>query len=88
MKVIKKLSSREQLIDNISEAESELRKYDRWFDTLKVGQTIYEILMFDYSPVIVISWDKNNGNVNCEYKVANKFILKAISKYALSKTSK
>lgn len=81
-----KLSNRQQMIEDINIAESKLRKYDRWFDSLKVGQKIYEELMYDSSPVEVIMWNREIGEVLCEYKEGGDYAERWIPKYSLSKT--
>ena len=61
------MTHRQELLKELKEAQDRLNEYDAFFDSLKEGQTIYEELTYDSSPVTVISWNKNKGTVLCKY---------------------
>ena len=63
-----KLTKRESLVNDISLAEKKLRKYDKFFEKLKVGQKLLEYGMWDDFAVKVISWDKERGIIFGEWK--------------------
>jgi len=61
------MTYREQLLKELRQAQDSLNEYDAFFDSLEKGQTIYEDLAYDSSPVTVISWNKHKGTVLCKY---------------------
>ena len=78
------MSERQELVKEVKEAEDRLKRYDEFFDGLKVGQTIYEELTYDSSPVKVLSWNKNKGTVFCEYRYGGDLVKKNIEHYSLA----
>lgn len=63
---------RQELIDDIEKAKKTLTRYDEFFDKLESGKTIYEQLVYDDSPVIVESWDREKGLVTVSYEYMGK----------------
>jgi len=78
------MKPREKLVKEVEEAEDRLKRYDDFFDGLEEGQTIYEELMFDSSPVKVLSWNKEKGMVFCEYSYGGALVKKDIPYYSLA----
>ena len=75
---------REKLLEDVKEAEDRLKRFDDFFDCLEVGQTIYEELLYDTSPVEVLSWDREKGTVCCEYSEGGDMVKSDIEYFRLS----
>jgi len=80
------MTPREQLVKEIEKAQDRLDSYDAFFDSLEIGQTIYEELTYDSSPVTVLSWNKEEGTVHCEYLVGGEKEKNDIPYYKLALT--
>ena len=78
------MKHRKELLKDIKEAKDRLKQYDDFFDSLKVGLTIFEELAYDSSPVEVISWDREKGTVCCEYSEGGDMVKSDIEYFRLS----
>lgn len=69
-----------------------LRNYqsrqERFFASLKKGETLYEDLPFDWSPVTVVSWDEKEGKVTCSFMWGSKLKHRNINWYRLQREDK
>ena len=77
---------RQELIQKIAKLQLELKEHDAWFDSLEVGQMIYEDGIHDCFDVEVIVWDREKGEVFCKYIAGGETHEKWIAKHNLSKT--
>jgi len=63
---------RKVLVKRIKKAKKELKKYDKFFTSLKRNKIIYQNLTFyEDSPVNVVSWNKKTGMVLGRYTLGN-----------------
>ena len=74
------------MLQKIERLQIELKNYDEWFDSLEVGQEIFEDGVYDCFDAKVIVWDREKGEVFCKYKEGGEFKERWIGKHNLSKT--
>lgn len=60
-------SNRKELVRRFEVAKQELEEYDAFFDKLKEGIIMYEHFMYDDTPVKLISWNRESGDLTVEY---------------------
>jgi hypothetical protein len=77
------LTTRESLINDIWMAEKRLREYDRFFKSLKEGQTFY--MYGSLQPVKVLSWDSEHGIIVGEYMYIDAMVEKDFKYWELHK---